>query len=480
MLKPRAGAVCSAIMLLSRTTFIEFHPLNLSWSPPILAPQPTLPDRLRWTSPTASTFRLPTSEGVSQRLPNIDHVESFPRTLSGGASPLVILPRPRCNLPPTHAGRRTHVRRPIPQNPAAKSDGLLLPHRHHRLSLRTPFYRPMLSLRAVRAPEDPVERTQVLADMLLAGERQQQDGGGDGAVAGAAVVYVTLQRTAVEVAQALVAAGIAARPYHAGLPALEREVCVMPVLAGSVKKGCCGGFPAVVFFFFWLLLLSSEYDLNDAFRNDLRISGTRTFPHCCASQETQDWFMNAPDGASPVIVGTIAFGMGLDKKDVRRVFHFNLPKSPEDLAQQVCANGLRYGLVDCCACFFILFELHAGSNTYQLACTPRMHVCSSMERCCRNTYTRSMREKEEGDLSPLKISRLFRVQRPTVYFLFPPLFTTCTRYIFVSKPWRGPYFKKSAPTPPSTQRTPPPHYSKKTSLDHTIHATHPSSAILLL
>eukprot|EP00752_Nemacystus_decipiens_P008801 g7854.t1 len=143
---------------------------------------------------------------------------------------------------------------------------------------RTPFYRPMLSLRAVHAPEDPWERTQVLADMLLAGERQHQDGGGDGAAAGAAVVYVTLQRTAVEVAQALVAARIDARPYHAGMPALERE-------------------------------------------------------------ETQDWFMNAPDGTSPVIVGTIAFGMGLDKKDVRRVFHFNLPKSPEDLAQQVGRAG---------------------------------------------------------------------------------------------------------------------------------------------
>lgn len=52
-------------------------------------------------------------------------------------------------------------------------------------------------------------------------------------------------------------------------------------------------------------------------------------------QETQDWFMNAPDDASPVVVGTIAFGMGLDKKNVRRVFHFNVPRSPEDLAQQV-------------------------------------------------------------------------------------------------------------------------------------------------
>ena len=44
--------------------------------------------------------------------------------------------------------------------------------------------------------------------------------------------------------------------------------------------------------------------------------------------------MNAADDASPVVVGTIAFGMGLDKKNVRHVYHFNLPRSPEDLAQQ--------------------------------------------------------------------------------------------------------------------------------------------------
>ena len=57
--------------------------------------------------------------------------------------------------------------------------------------------------------------------------------------------------------------------------------------------------------------------------------------------------MNAPDGASPVVVGTIAFGMGLDKKNVRHVYHFNLPRSPEDLAQQVRENA-SYGkfLVD--------------------------------------------------------------------------------------------------------------------------------------
>lgn len=57
--------------------------------------------------------------------------------------------------------------------------------------------------------------------------------------------------------------------------------------------------------------------------------------------------MNASDGASPVVVGTIAFGMGLDKKNVRRVYHFNLPRSPEDLAQQV---------LDCCLFSGISFD----------------------------------------------------------------------------------------------------------------------------
>lgn len=72
----------------------------------------------------------------------------------------------------------------------------------------------------MRAPEDPAERTQMLAKLLTEG-------------LGASVVYVTLQKTAVEVAQALVAAGLDARPYHAGLQPFQREVCF-------VSRGGCG------------------------------------------------------------------------------------------------------------------------------------------------------------------------------------------------------------------------------------------------
>lgn len=82
---------------------------------------------------------------------------------------------------------------------------------------RTPFYRPLLSLGAMRAPDDTVERTHLLAELL-------GDKGGDGQGGGASVVYVTLQKTAVEVSQMLIAAGFDARPYHAGLPSAQREV----------------------------------------------------------------------------------------------------------------------------------------------------------------------------------------------------------------------------------------------------------------
>lgn len=89
--------------------------------------------------------------------------------------------------------------------------------------VRTPFYRPMLSLNAARAPDSHVERVKVLAKCLLAGGTGTAglDGGG------AAVVYVTLQKTAEEVANALAKAGVDARPYHAGLQPAEREVAIV-------------------------------------------------------------------------------------------------------------------------------------------------------------------------------------------------------------------------------------------------------------
>jgi ATP-dependent DNA helicase RecQ len=94
-------------------------------------------------------------------------------------------------------------------------------------------------------------------------------------VAGASLVYVTLQKTAEDVAELLAKQGFEARPYHAGLD------------------------------------------------DDTR-------------QEVQDWFMQSTSG---VVVATIAFGMGVDKSNIRGIFHYNPSKSIENLAQEIGRAG---------------------------------------------------------------------------------------------------------------------------------------------
>ncbi|MBU2869795.1 ATP-dependent DNA helicase RecQ [Colwellia sp. E2M01] len=92
---------------------------------------------------------------------------------------------------------------------------------------------------------------------------------------GAGIVYVTLQHSAESVAQYLTQQGINACAYHAG------------------------------------------------FDSDTR------------SQIQQDFM----DNKVQVIVATIAFGMGIDKSDIRFVIHYDLPKSIENYSQEIGRAG---------------------------------------------------------------------------------------------------------------------------------------------
>jgi bloom syndrome protein len=68
-------------------------------------------------------------------------------------------------------------------------------------------------------------------------------------------------------------------------------------------------------------------------------------------QVLSDW----SSGKSQVVVATVAFGMGIDRADVRLVVHYNLPKSVEGLYQETGRAGrdgqesysvVYYGLED--------------------------------------------------------------------------------------------------------------------------------------
>ena len=100
---------------------------------------------------------------------------------------------------------------------------------------------------------------------------------------GVGIVYVTLQQSAEQVADYLQGNGINATAYHAGLG------------------------------------------------NELR-------------HQIQNDFMQ---GAIQVVVATIAFGMGIDKADVRFVIHYDLPKSIENYSQEIGRAG-RDGLASNC------------------------------------------------------------------------------------------------------------------------------------
>lgn len=114
---------------------------------------------------------------------------------------------------------------------------------------------------------------------------------------GSTIVYVTLQRTAEEVTQRLRSAGFDAQAYHAGMDAERRE---------TVQDG----------------FLASDRQ---------------------------------------VVVATIAFGMGIDKPDIRQVVHYNLPKSLENLAQEIGRAG-RDGAPAVCELLPALADLDVLAN----------------------------------------------------------------------------------------------------------------------
>lgn len=165
---------------------------------------------------------------------------------------------------------------------------------------------------------------------------------------GPTIVYVTQRSTAEQIANRLAVRGIPARPYHAGMNTEERE-------------------------------------------------------------EIQNWFLASEQAT---VVATIAFGMGIDKSNIRAVYHFNLPKGIEGYIQEIGRAG-RDGKPSLCQSFLSADDVPVLAN-FAYGSTPTREAIEGV-------VTEIFSGSTELELNLYDLSRRFDIREPTLKTLLAHL-----------------------------------------------------------
>lgn len=242
---------------------------------------------------------------------------------------------------------------------------------------RTTMYRPNLRLLAEANPKG----TNYIAKLVSHLKKYP----------GPTIIYVTLQKGAVSLAEELKNRGFSSKPYHAGMP------------------------------------------------HDLRT-------------KTQDEFLLSKN---MVVVATIAFGMGIDKADIRNIVHFDIPDSIESYSQQIGRAG-RDGKPSVCMFYLSTKDFHLR-NIFTYGARPSTRslrlllqdICSPANRrlMAGETFKVSLySQSKEDDIDATTLGIIY-AQLELHYKLFRAVGTLYSEYKYIVK---DPTALSKDPSPAST------------------------------
>ena len=179
--------------------------------------------------------------------------------------------------------------------------------------------------------------------------------------------------------------------YYHSFPSLSKRADIINILSDKAAR------PAVIFCRSRELTEEAAESLKGRFPIEYYHAGLPK----AEKLEKEKWFADSEDG---VLTATSAYGMGVDKKNIRTVIHYSMPSSPSDYLQESGRGGRDGRRMDSYVLWYPeentpLSPIFRGTECIRMSLLKAMNENPEYEKClacnhCRKEETMRAGEKE--------------------------------------------------------------------------------------